>query len=140
MFQLTRRNREYLLLTAVILASVAACVSTGTPKLSKAAVEKVVEGETTKDEIIHLLDKPEQMLKLDKESLENYIRRVSSEKPPDLVFLEGQYEVWTYSKWSSFSGPVFLPGQENAKFCIFIINSDGICLKKLFAKEGRIGF
>ncbi len=139
MVQLARLKREYLVVATVLLAFFMSCVSTGAPGLSKEVVDKVVEGQTTKDEIVSLLGNPEQQLRLHKQSLENYIRRVSLERPAEVSFPEDQYEVWTYSRWSHFAAPVFLPGQETATFFIVVIDSNGMCVKKLFAKESKTG-
>lgn len=120
---------------------VASCVSTGTSRLTKHAVEKVREGYTTKEEIADLLGQPEQMLKLDKDSLDNYISRVLSQGPPESTLPEGEYEVWTYRQWSYFDiGPILFPSSETLKFSIFVINRDGRCVKKFYAKQGQFRF
>jgi len=130
-----------ILLTLLLITLVASCVSTGTSRLTKNAVEKVREGDTSKEEIANLLGQPEQMLKLDKESLDNYINRVLLEGPPESTFPEAEYEVWTYSQWSYFDiGPILFPSSEKLKFCIFVINSDDICVKKFYAKQGELRF
>jgi hypothetical protein len=140
MFVVLRQKTAYLAVATALMALVVSCASTGAPKLSESSVRRIVDGETTKSEVSSLLGKPEQILILDKESLEHYIARVATRNPPDLSFPEGHYEVWTYSKWSHFASLVLFPSYETAKLCMLIINSDGICLKKLYVEESRVEF
>ena len=130
----------YLAVATALMVLVVSCVSTGAPKLSESSVRRIVDGETTKSEISNLLGKPEQILILDKESLEHYIARVATINPTDLSFPEDQYEVWTYSRWSHVASLVLFPSYETAKRCMLIINSDGICLKKLYVEESHMKF
>ena len=135
------KKKASILLPLLLITLVASCVSTGTSRLTENAAEKVREGDTTKEEIADLLGQPEQMLKLDKESLDNYVNRVILQGPPEVPLPEGEYEVWTYSQWSYFDmGPLLFPSSENLKFCIFVINSDDICVKKFYAKQGKLRF
>jgi hypothetical protein len=140
MFGVLRHKTEYLAVATAIIALVVSCVSTGAPKLSESSARRIAEGETTKSEVSSLLGKPEQILILDKESLEHYIARLATRNPPDLSFPEGHYEVWTYSRWSHIAGLVLFPSYETAKLCMLIINSDGICLKKLYVEESHMEF
>ena len=140
MFAVLGHKTAYLVVTTALMALVVSCVSTGAPKLSESSVRRIVDGETTKSEISSLLGKPEQILILDKESLEHYIARVVTIKPAEPSFPEGLYEVWTYSRWSHVAGLVFFPSYETAKLCMLIINSDGICLKKLYVEEIQMEF
>ena len=116
------------------------CVGTGDSKLTTAGVGQLVEGETTKNEIEGLLGKPGQIINLDKESLETYLKRVSADEPPETSLPEDQYEVWTYSRWSQAAVLVLFPTYEKATTCILIINSDGICIRKLYTKESRVAY
>jgi hypothetical protein len=140
MFGVLRHKTAYLAVATALMALVVSCVSTGASKLSESSVSRIVDGETTKSEVSSLLGKPEQILMLDKESLEHYVARVATRNPPDLSFPEGHYEVWTYSRWSHTAGLVLFPSYETAKLCMLIINSDGICLKKLYVEESSIEF
>jgi len=140
MFAVLGHKTAYLAVATALMALVVSCVSTGAPKLSERSVRRIVDGETTKSEISSLLGKPEQILILDKKSLEHYIARVATIHPADLSFPEGHYEVWTYSRWSHVAGLVLFPSYETAKLCMLIINSDGICLKKLYVEESRVEF
>lgn len=140
MFGVLRRKTAYLAVATAVMALVVSCVSTGAPKLSESRVRRIVDGETTKSEVSSLLGKPEQILILDKESLEHYVARVATRNPPDLSFPEGHYEVWTYSRWSHFASLVLFPSYETAKLCMLIINSDGICLKKLYVEKSHMEF
>jgi len=140
MFAVLGHKTAYLAVVTVLMALVVSCVSTGAPKLSESHVRRIVDGETTKSEISSLLGKPEQILILDNESLEHYIARVATINPTDLSFPGGHYEVWTYSRWSHVAGLVLFPSYETAKLCMLIINSDGICLKKLYVEESHMEF
>jgi hypothetical protein len=140
MFGVLRLKTEYLAVATALIALAVSCVSTGAPKLSESSVRRIAEGETTKSEVSSLLGKPEQILILDKESLEHYIARLATRNPPDLSFPEGHYEVWTYSRWSHIAGLVLFPSYETAKLCMLIINSDNICLKKLYVEESHMEF
>ena len=136
MFGVLGHKTAYLAVATALLALVVSCVSTGAPKLSENSVRRIVDGETTKSEISDLLGEPEQILRLDKKSLEHYIARVTAINPADLNFPEDHYEVWTYSRWSL----VLFPSHETAKLCMLIINSDGICLKKVYVEENNMEF
>ena len=140
MFGVFRQKTAYVAVAAALMALVVSCVSTGAPKLSESSVRRIVDGETTKSEVSSLLGKPEQVLILDKDSLEHYIARVATINPVELSFPEGHYEVWTYSRWSHFASLVLFPSYETAKLCMLIINSDGICLMKLYVDENHMEF
>jgi hypothetical protein len=140
MFGVLRHKTAYLAVATALMALLVSCVSTGAPKLSESNVRRVIDGESTKSEVSSLLGKPEQILILDKESLEHYIARLATRNPPDLSFPEGHYEVWTYSRWSHYASLVLFPSYETAKLCMLIINSDGICLKKLYVEESHMQF
>ena len=140
MAQVVRQIAVNLSLAILFVTLVASCVTTGDSKLTTGAVEKIVEGETTKGEIEGLLGKPEQMLNLDKESLETYVKRVSVGEPPEISLPEDQYEVWTYSRWDQAAVLVLFPTYEKATACILIINSEGICVKKLYTEESRLAY
>ena len=140
MFGVFRHKTAYLGVATALMALVVSCVSTGSPKLSESNVRRIVDGETTKSQVSSLLGKPEQILILDKESLEHYIARVATINPAELSFPEGHYEVWTYSRWGHFASLVLFPSYETAKLCMLIINSDGICLKKLYVEENHMEF
>jgi len=140
MARVVRQIVVNLSLVIFFVTLVASCVTTGDSKLTTGAVGKIVEGETTKDEIANLLGKPEQMLNLDKESLETYVKRVSAGEPPEISLPEDQYEVWTYSRWNQAAVLVLFPTYEKGTACILIINSDGICVKKLYIEESRVAY
>ena len=140
MFGVLGHKTAYLAVATALMALVVSCVSTGAPKLSESSVMRIVDGETTKSEVSSLLGMPEQILILDKESLEHYVARVATRNPLDLNFPEGQYEVWTYGRWSHTAGLVLFPSYETAKLCMLIINSDGICLRKLYVEESSMEF
>ena len=140
MFGVLGNRTTYLAVATALMALVVSCVSTGAPKLSESNVRRIVDGETTKSEVSSLLGKPEQILILDKKSLEHYIARVATINPTDLSFPEGRYEVWTYSRWSHVASLVLFPSYETAKLCMLIINSDGICLKKVYIEKSRMEF
>ena len=125
----------------LLMTSVAACVSAGTVKLSENDFKKVIEGKSSKDEVAGVLGRPEQSLKLDKLSLDTYVKRVLSTEVPEDMFLDGQYEVWTYSKWSYFAvDPLFVPSHESSKISLLIFNSSGVCIKKFYDEEGKFKF
>jgi hypothetical protein len=140
MFGVFGHKTAYLAVATALMALVVSCLSTGAPKLSESSVRRIVDGETTKSEVSNLLGKPEQILILDKKSLEHYIARVATIHQADLSFPEGQYEVWTYSRWSHVASLVLFPSHETAKLCLLIFNSDGICLKKLYVEESHMEF
>jgi hypothetical protein len=140
MFGVFGHKTAYLAVATALMALVVSCLSTGAPKLSESSVRRIVDGETIKSEVSNLLGKPEQILILDKKSLEHYIARVATIHQADLSFPEGQYEVWTYSRWSHVASLVLFPSHETAKLCLLIFNSDGICLKKLYVEESHMEF
>ena len=140
MFGVLGHKTAYLAVATALMALVVSCVSTGAPKLSDSNVRRIVDGETTMSEISDLLGEPEQILRLDKKSLEHYIARVTAINPANLNFPEDDYEVWTYSRWSHVASLVLFPSYETAKLCMLIINSDGICLKKVYVEENNMEF
>ncbi len=140
MAQVVRPIAVNLSLAILLVTLVASCVTTGDSKLTTGAVGKIVDGETTKGEIEGLLGKPEQIINLDRESLENYVKRVSAGEPPEINLPEDQYEVWTYSRWNQAAVLVLFPSYEKATVCILIISSDGICVKKLYTEESRVAY
>jgi hypothetical protein len=140
MFGVFSSKTAYLAAAIALMALVPSCVSTGAPKLSEGSVRRIVDGETTKIEVTNLLGKPEQILTLDKESLEHYIARVATRNLAAVSVPEGRYEVWTYSRWNHLASLVLFPSYETATLCMLIINSDGICLKKLYVEESQMEF
>ena len=139
MAQLVRENSQlplYILLATLLLS----CVSTGNSGLTEGTIAKIVEGVSSKAEIAALLDDPEQILYLDEETLANYVNRVYLGEPPEVDFPEGHYEVWTYSKWNQTAVLVLLPTYEKATACVLIMNSDGICVKKLYAEISSLDY
>jgi hypothetical protein len=140
MFGMFSSKTAYLTAAIALMALVLSCVSTGAQKLSESGVRRIVDGETTKSEVTNLLGKPEQILTLDKESLEHYIARVATRNQAAVSVPEGRYEVWTYSRWNHIASLVLFPSYETATLCLLIINSDGICLKKLYVEESQMEF
>ena len=116
------------------------CASTGSSKLSKSMVEGIIEGKTTKDEIASKFGHPEQMMNFDKKGLDDYMYRVFLKRPPEDMFPEDKYEVWTYSKWSYVASPIPFTSHETQKNCMFMINSNDICVKKFYGEKGKFGF
>lgn len=134
-------KRKDLLLLILLMCSVASCISAGTPKLSENAIEKLTEGKSSKDEVITLIGHPEESLKLDKVSLENYVNRVLLTEVPEDMFPEDQYEVWTYSKWSYFAvDPLLIPSHESSKISLLIFNSNNICIKIFYDVQSDFGW
>lgn len=129
-----KRIKSIFLSALIILMGLTnSCVSTGTPQLSVNTIKHVIEGESSKDEVLLLLGPPEQELKLDQKSLYSYIHRVFSSKVSDDEFIEGQYEVWTYNKWSHFSvDPLMAPSYESSRVSLLVFNGNDICIKKFY--------
>jgi len=130
----------FLFWPAVIMCFLTSCVSAGSSKLSENNMEKIINGKTTKNEIAEVLGKPEQILNLDKEGLENYLSRVGVSDSPPHAFAEDQYEVWIYNRWSHTAGLVLTPSYEEAKVCIIVIDSKGVCVERKYAKESSLEF
>jgi len=134
-----RQKTAFLLFwPAAIMCLVTSCVSAGSSSLSIKNTEKIISGKTTKKEIVEVLGEPEQVLKFDKEGLENYLSRVGVSDSPPLDFAEDHYEVWIYNKWSHAAGLVLTPSYEEAKVYIIVIDSKGVCAEKFYAKESRL--
>lgn len=130
------------LLSLIILAiSFVSCVSAGTPKLSGNSMDKVVEGKSSKAGVIGLLGEPEELLNLDKTTLDTYLARVLKTTVAEDMYPKGQYEVWNYSKWSYVAvDPVLVPSHEKSRVTLLIFNSDDVCIKKIYAEEGKFNF
>ena len=79
-------------------------------------------------------------MKLDKAGLENYLSRVAVSDSPPLGFAEDHYELWIYNSWSHAAGLVLTPSYEEAKVCIIVINSEGVCAEKYYTKESSLKF
>ena len=125
---------------AVLLYLLTACVSAGSVNLSSKNVEKIIRGKTTEREMSEVLGEPEQILKLDKEGLVNYVNRVAVNSSPPLDFGEDLYEVWIYNKWSHAAGLVLTPGYEEAEICIVVVDGKGVCAERFYGKESRFRF
>jgi hypothetical protein len=125
---------------AAIMLLITSCVSTGSSSLSSKKADKIISGKTTKNQVAKVLGEPEQMLKLDKEGLQNYLSRVqfSDSSPPD--FGEGLYEVWIYNGWTHLSALVLTPSYEKAKLAIIVIDDQGICIEKFYMQETDLRF
>jgi hypothetical protein len=130
----------FLFWPAVLMYLVTSCVSAGSPNLSVNNTEKIINGKTTKSEIVEVLGEPEQILKLDKEGLENYLSLVAASDAPPLGFAEDHYEVWIYNSWSHAAGLVLTPSYEEAKLCLIVIDSKGVCAEKYYTKENSLKF
>ena len=130
----------YCFCLAAIMLLITSCVSTGSSSLTSRNADRIISGETTINEVVKVLGEPEQMLKLDKEGLKNYLSRVefSDSPPPD--FGEGLYEVWIYNGWNHLSTLVLTPSYEEAKLAIIVIDDRGICVEKFYRKESESRF
>ena len=125
---------------ALLIYLVTSCVSVGSSNLSAKNTAKIINGQTTKNEIVEVLGEPEEILKLDKAGLENYLSRVAVSDSPPLGFAEDHYEVWIYNSWSHAAGLVLTPSYEEAKVCLVVINSEGVCAVKYYTKESSLKF
>ena len=135
-----QRKMLFLFWPIVLICLVTACVSAGSSKVSRTNTDKIMSGKTTKEEVIKVLGEPEQILKLDKEGLETYLKRValSDSPPPELG--EGLYELWIYKGWNHVAGLVLTPSYEEAKMCVIVIDSEGVCVERFYAKESSFRF
>ena len=125
---------------AAIMLLITSCVSTGSSSLSSKNADKIISGKTTKNQVVKVLGEPEQMLRLDREALENYLNRVEFGDSPPPHFKEGLYEVWIYNGWNHLSGLVLTPSYEEAKLGIVVIDDRGICIEKFYRKESELRF
>ena len=130
----------FLFWPAALMYLVTSCVSAGSSNLSLKNTGKIINGKTTKSEIVEVLGEPEQILKLDKEGLENYLGRVAVSDSPSLGFAEDHYELWIYNSWSHAAGLVLTPSYDEAKLCLIIIDSKGVCAEKYYTKESSLNF
>jgi hypothetical protein len=103
-------------------------------------MEKIINGKTTKKEIVEVLGEPKQILSLDLQGLENYLSRVGVSDSPLHGFAEDQYQLWIYNRWSHMSGLVLSPSYEEARVGIVVINSKSVCVDRLYAKEDNLKF
>jgi hypothetical protein len=138
--KLKQKSAYYLFLPILLICFIASCVSAGNSKLTEENVGKIVDGKTNRDEVAEILGEPEEVLQLDKESLENYLNRVAISDPAEINFPEDHYEVLIYKRWSHTTSLVLSPSYEEAKVCIIVINSKNICVKKFYAKESNLQF
>ena len=136
----TQRTVVFLFWPAVLTYLLTSCVSAGSVNLSSKNAEKVIPGKTTKNEISEVLGEPEQILKLDKEGLENYLSRIAVTSSPPLGLGEDLYEVWIYNKWNHAAGLVLTPGYEEAEICIIVVNGKGVCAGRFCGKESSFRF
>ena len=125
---------------AVLSYLIISCVSAGSVNLSSKNAEKIIRGRSTKSEISEVLGQPEQILKLDKEGLENYLSRVAVSSSPPLRLGEDLYEVWIYNKWCQAAALVLTPGYEEAEICIIVIDGKGVCAERFYGKESSFRF
>ena len=130
----------YFLLPILLMCFMSSCVSAGNSRLSEENVGRIIDGKTSKDEVAETLGEPEEVLKLDKESLENYLNRVAIADLPENNFPEDHYEVWIYKRWSHSASLVLSPSYEEARACIIVINSKSLCVKKFYANDRNLQF
>jgi hypothetical protein len=131
------KHLEYLVMALLAVATMS-CASTGTPRLSQGAVEKVIEGKSSKAEIEALLGQPEHKVTSDSVGVRNYVRRVLMDESLQLELPDDEYELLTYNKWRYVAiDPLIFPSDETAKICIVIIDRNNICLKIIYHEEGR---
>jgi hypothetical protein len=130
----------FLFWSGALIYVVTSCVSAGSSKLTENNMEKIINGKTTRNEIAEVLGEPEQILNLDREGLEKYLSRIGLINSSKHDFGEDQYEVWIYNRWSHATGLVLTPSYEEAKACIIIIDSQSVCVEKIYAKESSLGF
>jgi hypothetical protein len=130
----------YLSCIIVLVLLMTSCVSTGSSSLSSKNADKIISGKTTKNEVVKVLGEPEQVLKLDKEGLENYLSRAKFGDSPPPDFPEGLYEVWIYNGWNHMSALVLTPSYDEAKLGIIVIDDRGICIEKFYRKEAELRF
>ncbi|MEJ2364564.1 MAG: hypothetical protein P8075_19625 [Deltaproteobacteria bacterium] len=130
----------FLFWAAALTYLITSCVSVGSVNLSSKNGEKIIPGKTTKDEISEVLGEPEQILRLDKEGLENYLSRVAVSSSPPFGFGEDLYEVWIYNRWSYGAGLVFTPGYEEAEICIVVVNGKGVCAERFYRRKSSFRF
>jgi hypothetical protein len=135
-----QKTAFFLFWPAALMYLVTSCVSAGNSNLSAKNAEKIISGKSTKNEIVEVLGEPEQILKLDKEGLENYLSRVAVSDSPPLGLAEDHYEVWIYNRWSHAAGLVLTPSYEEAKVCIIVIDSEGVCAEKFYENEVGLKF
>ncbi len=135
-----QKTAFFLFWPAALMYLVTSFVSAGSSNFSVKNTKKIISGKTTKNEIVEVLGEPEQVLKLDKEGLETYLSRVGVSDSPPLGFAEGHYEVWIYNRWSHAAGLVLTPSYEEAKVCIIVIDSKGVCAERFYEKEGSLKF
>ena len=129
-----------LLWSAALMCLVASCVSAGSSKLSENKIKQVINGKTTKNEIVEVLGEPEQSLNLDRQGLENYLSRVGVSDSLPHGLLEDHYEVWIYHRWSHTTGLVFTPSYEEAELCIIVMDSKSVCVARMYAEESSFKF
>ena len=130
-------NLFVFVIALALTAFLTGCASTGSSQLSKSAVDEFVEGKTTKDEIAAKLLHPQQMMNFDKKGLEEYLYRVFLKRPPESMFPEDKYEVWTYDKWSYVASPIPFTSRETQTNAIFIFSSKDVLVKKFFGEKGK---
>ena len=125
------------LLLALLVAATVSCASTGTPRLSQRAVELVIEGKSSNVEIEALMGRPENRVTSDSVGVRNYVRRVFMDESLGVELPDDEYELWTYSKYRYVGlDPLLLPSHETSMICVLVIDSDNVCRKKYYKKEG----
>ena len=131
------KHIEQLVLTLLVVTTVS-CAATGTPRLSQRTVEKVIEGKSSKVEIEALMGMPEDRVTSDSVGVRNYVRRVFMVESLGVELPDDEHELWTYNKWRYIGlDPLLLPSYETSRTCVLIFDSDNICLKKYYKKEGE---
>ena len=135
-----QRIMFFLFWQIMLMYLVASCVSSGSSKVSRRNTDKIMNGKTTKEEAIKLLGEPEQIVKLDKEGLETYLNRVAVSDSPLPEFREGLYELLIYNRWNHAAVLVLTPSYEEAKMCIIVIDSEGVCVERFYARESSFRF
>lgn len=131
------KNKKNLFVTLMLMpiAILAGCSTAGSKNLSKGIVDKIVEGKTTKQEIVKLLGHPNYSTYYDKKTVDEYMHRIYLKRPPEDMFPKDKYEFWLYWKYTTFSGPLPFTNRSVQEIARIIMNSKGVCVKNMYKKK-----
>lgn len=125
----------FMLLMIILVAFLAGCATTGNKKFTKGSVDKIVEGKTTKQEVVKLLGQPDDIAYYDKKTVDEYIHRIFLKRPPEDKFPEDKYEFWRYWKFKDFPGLLPYTNRSVEESSTIILNSKGVIIKKIYRKK-----
>lgn len=117
------------------------CSRSGNVLLDQSSVDRIVEGETTREEIKAMLGKADTITTgFRKSSVDNFLRTKFLIEPEESNLAEDDYVIWSYFYAASGTVPIpilggLLPKRPVRRDLTLIINSQRVCVYKVYQER-----